>query len=120
MVNQEAQIDPSGEGNLHKRIELTHENEPVHIDELAMINEPVNMDEQINTDDPTHDDNPPSPASTSSPLQDVENVDQIVIDMEMTMIEEKHNTPEASNLLAKFLAKDEPYKSEKGKVKLQL
>lgn len=79
-----------------------------------MVEEPVHVDEQVNMDNLAHDDNPPSPARTSGPMQEP------VIDTKMTIVGEKHSTPEASNTLAKFVAKDEPVMLEKGKTKLEL
>jgi hypothetical protein len=108
--------------NPDQRVEPVHENEPVNADEPVMVEESVHVDEQVNTDDLAHNTNLPIPVCASSPLQEVANIipSRTVDDAEMTITGEAHKAPDASNALAKIVAKDELATFEKGRLKLEL
>lgn len=121
LVTPEVQTETTVEDNPDQRVEPTQQNEPAGDDELVIV-EPVHMDAQGNTDDPAHNTNPPSPTRASSPVKEAENIisPHTVVDEEVNISGETYKALEASNTLAKFMAKDKPTAPEKGKAKLEL
>lgn len=120
VVDPQTQADRVSQDNPDIGVEPVHENEPVHAHEPMAMEEPALGEKQATSDDPTRHVYPSSPARTSIPVQEVNNIvsSHTIHDAEVTIIGEAHKARETSTALAKVLAKDEPVMTSKGKTKL--
>lgn len=98
------------EVRLDEQVEPAQQNEPVATEAMDVPSNPHNTGGDLD---------PPSPAPASSPAKMTEDIPSQKND-DVLINGEAHKIPEASNVLAKLVTKDEAHLSEKGQSKLEL
>ena len=106
------------EGHPDQRVELPQQNEPTGAEATMETNQ---MNSQVGMGDAADNVDPPSLPRASSPIKVTQDVpSHSMTNDEVTITGEARKAPEALNVLAKFMTKDEPIMSEKGKAKLEI